>query len=455
MRRMALVVGLASVFGCSEDPTAVRQVALPRESVARGTQNSVAALLGKVERVETRDEELLAIARAAPGFAGFATADGGRIVVSATKQADRELVLRTAVAFLTPRLGTQLEREALAFATVREVDFDFVQLYDAYQALRVVGSDPGFTSSDIDEMRNRIVIGGRDSAAVSRIQSVAAKVSISPELFSVEIRPPAYVSLTNQDQIRPIPAGTQIMTPSGGICTMGPVLHTSTANGVDSSETFFATNAHCTDQFGYVDSAQFGQSLATSLVGVEVYDPPLFDNSSNSQCDSGRLCRYSDAALVRVNAGILRQFGQIARTRSSSDLTLKSNYVIQGETPYYFVGLAMLYKTGRTTGTSFGTSVQSCVRVRQYFSNGVDTGRDMLCQDQAQVLSGPGDSGSPVFSSLNTQTTNVTLHGMLWGRGYSVFPSSGTVYMTFSPINLVYAELNGHFGWTRYLTSLR
>jgi len=71
--------------------------------------------------------------------------------------------------------------------------------------------------------------------------------------------------------------------------------------------------------------------------------------------------------------------------------------------------------------------------------------RDLLCQDQATVPSRGGDSGSPVFSSLNTQTTNVSLHGMLWGTGFTTFPASGLIKMTFSRINYIYAELNPYF----------
>jgi len=401
--------------------------------------------------LRSADEEWAELARNAPGFAGVTVDDTGLPVIAVKRGADRISVAATVKTYLQARIGTREEAALLSSIGVIDVESDFDELYRASELVRPLYTDAAVTMLDIDEAANRVVIGVASPGDVAPMEMRLAALGSPGNLVRVVVSPAVQVASTVQSLIRPVLAGTQIGIP-GGVCTMGPSVLPRVAGVIDASVKFFLTNSHCTPQFGSIDGIAIGQPLVGNPVGVDVYDPPLFTNVQNHNCDVGRLCRWSDATLVALNPGINHTFGQIARTVSPTNLTRKSNYIILGESPYYVPGLSILYKTGRTTGTSFGQSFQTCVKVKQ-FESGLDTGRDMLCQDQVSLLSQGGDSGSPVFSSLNTETTNVTLHGMLWGTGWTEYPNGGLVKATFSRINYIYAELNPYFP-NGFLTAL-
>jgi hypothetical protein len=168
--------------------------------------------------------------------------------------------------------------------------------------------------------------------------------------------------------------------------------------------------------------------LPSRIVGVEVADPPYFS------CQyPGYRCRFSDAALIEYVPGIDAELGMIYKTNSfgttgsgSIDIDPKGKgFLIIDDAAFPLAG-EVLDKVGRTTGWTRGPVVATCV------DTGVSDERPrvvMLCQDFVASAVGGGDSGSPVFAQ-NGVDRPVTLYGILWGGGGSVFVFSALENIT-------------------------
>jgi hypothetical protein len=136
----------------------------------------------------------------------------------------------------------------------------------------------------------------------------------------------------------------------------------------------------------------------------------------------------SNRALYRSP---IADLGAIARTSGANNGSLE----VVGEFTITEQGdptSTTLNKVGRATGWTSGEEDGTCVTVNVFASN-----VQLLCQTfvtrAGTVLSGAGDSGSPVFQILGG--TSVRLVGILWGGN-----ESGDTFV-FSPISGIQAEL--------------
>ncbi len=134
----------------------------------------------------------------------------------------------------------------------------------------------------------------------------------------------------------------------------------------------------------------------------------------------GRQCRLSDSAFVRLDSGVTRSLGFIARVDSQLNI-LSPSYRTVSEVGFPALN-ETLSKVGKVTGVSTGRVSSTCVDWN------VTSTKTLLCQDFVNANVSVGDSGSPVFKIVNSPSTyDVYLYGILWGAffgptfGFSAF----------------------------------
>jgi hypothetical protein len=230
-----------------------------------------------------------------------------------------------------------------------------------------------------------------------------------------EISGPLEVDQTLQQVERPLMGGYQIVNAYDGACTLG-----FGAMNPDNGRLAFVTNSHCTGTWLCLDGTVFHQPLRPHRVGQEVRDPRAF------RCGLVWRCRFADAALVEVDAGVQIDLTRIARTQfwnwywpGSLDVVNPPDLITSGW-GYPPQGIAV-DKVGRTTGWNVGYVRRGCVIVKH-------PGRVRLrCQYLADYDSRAGDSGSPVFVLYGN---TVQLTGIHWGRTTRFFAARAV----FSPL---------------------
>ncbi len=417
--------------------------------------------------VRTLDDEFSDLAGEVPGFGGLYYDDDGTLTVR-LKDTGRADAARSPVsAFLVRQAGRsparlgQIPGEVGAMrAIAARYDFRELRAWYTGQVIPSLGATDGVTMTDIDERRNRIVIGVRDlstgGAITTRLSGLgipADAVEIVP--FEGAVARPAVVqsdpecdpetaiepcegggggggggtSFSITSTRRPVPGGMQIQFFLGGQpfnCTLG---YNARPDAGSNPARYFLTNSHCTDNFGVVTQMPMGQSSTAEQIGTELVDPPTFTSAADPACPAGRQCRYSDAALFVYGTSANSDHGRVAippvgsLTASVFGTVFSYGNAVMGQT---------VQKVGRTTGNTVGTVQQTCAMFNQFeenqFGQLFDTGRTMLCQFQATYSCLKGDSGGPVFFGIGGN--DIFAVGLNWGSG-----------CVFSPITAVAAEI--------------
>ncbi|MDB4951314.1 MAG: hypothetical protein JWM27_3963 [Gemmatimonadetes bacterium] len=411
-------------------------------------------------RVWTPDDEMARIAREeVPGFGGWYVDGQGRATArlkDVRGRAGAVLALRRSLA-------------AARFADGRGPSFDGMQVaaarygFDELQAWRLALRGPVFDDRrtsflDIDETRNRIVIGVADGAAGGRMLAAAARLHVPPDAVATQLTPIACALAAgcpppdgsgtgggtaspgqpDQDLVNNRPgyldgeagtiiAGYQVYhdrdpaTGQASVCTLGVNAQVDFSNGTLDG---FFTASHCTQKLFASDGTEFFQGAQDA--GYEGWDRGTFDYDATTACWIQQRCRWSDAAFVKYNTGVAWQRGYVARATSRSVFggavrTVGGRYTING---YYSPPVAppyfgqQLVKVGRTTGETAGRVVQTCIDVPNSFQSRWMTqpvAYRLLCQYQVDsTWADEGDSGAPVFAVQSG--TDVWLYGLLWGQ---------------------------------------
>jgi hypothetical protein len=380
------------------------------------------------DTVQTFDDQLAAVARQVPEFAGVYVDDDSRTHLALTDTTDisRDRAATALGEVFEASSGALTEALAGGEVVVERADFGFTALKDWYDrsSSGVLALD-GVVFTDIDERVNRVAVGVARPEAIRSVRAELARLGVPAEAAVVTVVPAATLA-SLQNAITPKVGGVQITNSGGGTCTLGFNARRAGVSG-------FVTNSHCTDVQGGVENTQFWQpKVLGPCVGLcmptatETVDPAYF--AGLGVCPAGRVCRFSDAAFAAYSfdSPKFSTRGRIARP--AADYTISwngvSTYRVIGEWDP-FVGLSAT-KVGKSSGRSPGEVLTTCASVNLSL-NGVDTGITLLCQDRASVAVLQGDSGSAVF---HVSGTDALLLGVLWGL-------SGW----FSPINLVEAEL--------------
>jgi hypothetical protein len=354
--------------------------------------------------VQDQAPSLEALAARIPGFGGFYL-DGGRPTVWLTDIAGRG----AAVQALTPFMRG-LGRDP-AELQVRRGDYDYRQLTLWFNAASPLALDlDGTVMVDLDEARNRVLVGVENAASIGVVRAALARAGLPERSLLVEVMRPVVPVVSLQAAATPIVGGVQINFP-GFLCTLG-------FNVVAAGQNSFITNSHCTQTQGGVQNTPYYQPLQSvnpTVIGTEVADP-AYQKGVGPGCPKNKLCRLSDAARARYSTGYSNfQRGRIARPGALGSLDYTQHWTITGKGAPV-VGQTV-NKVGRTTGWTQGQVTNTCV------NTGVSGTRFVqLCQFFVSAGVGSGDSGSPVFRIVSG--SNVTLVGILWGSGGGVFVGS-------------------------------
>lgn len=399
---------------CSDAPTSPRtpDAALADASFALQGGSSGAASAPGLDRA--------AVARAVPGFGGFHYEDGVP-TVHLTDARQRPATERALARFLEAEgyAPTDLRVEPGRFKYL-ELDRWFGDL--APEALGVAG----VAVVDLEERRNRVVVGVTDASAGPSVRSLAARLGVPEEALLVERVEPVVPMVSLRDAAASIEGGVQIHF-GNYLCTLGFL-------ALSGSDESFVTNSHCTNTQGGVEGTVYYQPLSSTdpaVIGTEVADPGYF---RGGVCPRGYRCRYSDSSRALRQSSRSFTRGEIARTTGANNGSLEvvGSFTITGTDDRSSVSTqctpegTVLDKVGRTTGWTQGTVTRSCAHT------GV-SGTNLAQLYQTWVAAGvnSGDSGSPVFRLAGGD--DVTLYGILWGGSTSSF--------VFSPITNVEYEL--------------
>lgn len=413
------VLGL-SICGCRQDASVGPSVAGKRGDV-----------LGGLDQAYTLDQRFEQLARVVPGFAGVGFDENHVLVVHLTAIGSA-LQAAAPVEALLKSLGRDDAAALVSSMTVQPATYDFLQLAQWRRAILRYPDVRGITKSDVDERNNKINLAGSDAGTVAELTAIARELKIPDSAITINVEPPVIPDAQLTDTYRPMYASLHIYLGGGNECTMWALALLEDINQhVDSTDVYAITNSHCTDSVGVVTGQIFCQNDCTVREGYEVADPArwVYPNDpfigSQSSCLSGYKCRYSDAALFKIDSASIWH-GTMGVT--CTGLTLCDSYTIKNTiTPLYgddvrTVGAASGYRAGYVQNT--------CVDRVQ---GGTNT--DLLCQYEADYHSESGDSGKPVVTLCPTCSgyNPVELEGINWGHNPS--------YAMFSPATMVSNEL--------------
>lgn len=391
----------------------------------------------------TYDDELASLAARVPGLGGIFYDSAGRLTVSLRDPVELSAVRASLAQFLKRRIrpgspaASRLDAEMASMRFVSaEFDFRDLLLWKRTVIDPMLGGAANYI--DIDERRNRIVLGVWDAARIESLRALVTALpmpSLAVEVIQVAASRPEpersfFPSLsalrilngTLRDTYRPVPAGVEIQMPLNltefNRCTLGYNLRP--ISGGDPALRYAVTNSHCSKERSVLDLGDMGQAERFNNVATEVIDPAFFDNSQNPVCPVGKRCRYTDASLYKYfDAGTSRH-GAVALPQVGS--ISFGTYATVTEVFSPTAG-RIVHKIGRATGRTSGTITNTCVDEDVPFSD-IRT----LCNGIGSYESSTGDSGGPVIEPFGD--------GSAWAVG--VHHGSGG---RFSPMYAVLNEL--------------
>ncbi len=245
-------------------------------------------------RWRTLDDELSELVNQIEGFGGFFYDDDGTLAVH-LKNPETLPSSRSKVAGFMGRWARGRPARLAAIATdaarmrALPARFDYRELLAWYrrEIIPNVGGAPEVTMTDIDERRNRIVIGVADPSLVGAIRDRVARLSVPrdavevihfehqyPQAGATRARPDGRSGATVQlltDQLRPVPGGAQIQQlynpPGGGpslidTCTLGFNL-VGYIGGVLQPGRYFVTASHCAHPRSVVIPTSMAQPIGS------------------------------------------------------------------------------------------------------------------------------------------------------------------------------------------------
>ncbi|MDZ4258716.1 MAG: hypothetical protein U0994_08710, partial [Gemmatimonadales bacterium] len=363
------------------------------------------------------DQMLATFGSVIPGLTGvWFDPDSRSLVFAVRSGASRSLTAEASaeIASLTASAGWP----DFPIAVVTKDGPLLLDLLEWRQKARSLANDPGMTSLDVDERNGEMVIGmespGREAAMMGQL----AQMGIPEAAVRLRVEPRARAHATVRDKRRPkIENGFQIAIP---VSFIDAIVCTHGADGLaGGNQHGFITASHCSadSTIGTLLGSAVYQNVALfgsgNLVGGESIDPAPFTGSS---CGPAPMtCRFSDAMFVAYAGGSDFVAGKkIAETdtigtTTPGGLTI-ARFRSAPQSSNVLVGFPVR-KTGRTTGTTAGPVINTCIDLRFRTTN-----LWLLCQDRFSGVSDEGDSGSPVYFPTTLNPTDPVLHtGILWG----------------------------------------
>ena len=390
---------------------------------------------------KTMDEHYAEIADSVPGFGGIFYDSVGRLTVYSTTPSAFNAVARQRVAGLVRARHGGRPMPGDNSLQVLRGSYNYRDLLTTYRqsVLPLIPLIAGVTTSDIDETRNRIVVGVRDHTFLAGARQQLSMRGLPSNVIDVVVMPPAQLSASLTDQLRPVPGGAYIEINSTNACTMGYNLirHVGGAGDTAATTRYFVINSHCSSQRNAPDLSQVRQ--VGGYIGREIGDPAAFTNSYTSACPAGYQCRWADASLFEYDSPTLSDHGRIAFPSTLGSLVFTGYMTITSvQMPMAGYTVNMI---GSASGRRSGLVTSTCTDV--WSITGWTNGR-LLCQGGANYVAVKGDSGSPVITAFGDWTAWAT--GLHWG----VNAKSGTAW--FSSMDAVLSEFYDRLPGNPYLS---
>lgn len=333
-----------------------------------------------------------------PGFAGFYFDADGTVNVMLVDLKQNGLARREVSELLERTRG-----RALGHMKVKQVKYNFRQLYRWKELITGAPQESGFTTIGICEKENRVCMSVHRGGGLALARDLVSRLGIPSDAISIEEGDPVTPAKLLTEVFSPVPGGVRV-SPRG--CTLG-------FNALYGTQRVFVTAAHCTDVFGSTAPASlFGQPNAFRRIGVESYDPPTFPCTVNGVTYS---CRRSDAAEVQYHDTVAVRLGRIARPYFNSTTVDPNNpeFRIIGERQFPYVGETVSF-VGQISGWREGPVSGICLDLKTEI---IENDRNVLlkCQTQIDVAAQDGDSGAPTFHR-SSYPGDVYLAGILNSR---------------------------------------
>lgn len=389
-------------------------------------------------RAEHRAGEsaLHALSERIPGFAGIGFVKPSEVLVRIAGRYDAAHTQEIVRTFLTQ---SRLTRDLAVLIRIEAATYSFLKLAEWRDAIAdILYSMDGWRSLDLDELRNRIVIGMASPSHFEDARRILRAFAIPDDAYLIIEDHGIVLNATLESRLRPLRGGIQI---APGECTLGVI-------ALWGADTVALVNSHCSARHWGLDDpfAWLRQPSDGPFWGIEMWDTPGY------VCGPMNMdrCRRADVAVFPIDVDVALgesrvAFGQLARPtsrRPGSDGATGGGWVIDEGNPLLITGTLdaiiqgqTLDKIGWKTGWTFGQVTQTCYNSHIEdlpFPNGH---RVFVCQGVAAYNSDRGDSGAPVF--LNNGTSAV-----LAGLNHSSKGGDPTgTLAVFSPVSQLRSEL--------------
>ncbi|MGH9244581.1 MAG: hypothetical protein ACRD29_09750 [Acidimicrobiales bacterium] len=186
------------------------------------------------------DEVFARIGSEVPQFAGVHIDGNGDLAIHMVgRTPDASIAYRS----LLDHFGAAMFADGPPRLVAAEYTFRELKQWHDEVSVRLLAL-PGITLTDIDESRNRIVVGLADEGATELARIEVDRLGVPNAAVVMEVV--GEFGLELRDHYRPLHGGQQIVNEAARICSLG---FNAIRNGIGG----FVTNSHCTRVFGQLE----------------------------------------------------------------------------------------------------------------------------------------------------------------------------------------------------------
>jgi hypothetical protein len=428
-RSFALLTLTTIVAACAQVDDSPTAAAVPTDASALGITTFAQRL--EVARDDQRglDTGLLELSGSIPDFGGMYL-EGDTLVVWTRNQSPdaRHVILTELQSRYRAVTGSTLPTD-IKFL---QADFSFVDLsyWKAEVARR--SSASWLTVLDIDDRKNRILVGVALTALLPDAMKHLANAGVPLGAVDLQIAGSVHAEVTAQPTVRDFtfqPRGGYLIqrTPNDMECTLG-----ANARHRTTGAWYFLTASHCSSLMGALDGGRIYQPNANnSQIGEEAYDEPWWFGTSPN---GGYACAYAEGCKL-ADVSIYRYVSRVPDLRVARPLP--NSLVLDGAEYWLQAGLngsrknpgTPVTKIGAAGGRRDGSITHRCADVSYIDATDNNRRRYLRCVDMANYVSSPGDSGGPVLIPAIADPGAVGIFGVHAGR---IHIGSAT-YSVYSP----------------------
>lgn len=437
-RSSIVMLAIATLGACSDSTSIVSST--PHRSTVLAKEPAV---------WPSTDEVFASIADHNPAFGGAFYSGEGELTIISSDTASRSS-LESAV---RASMGRAEQRSHVKFVVGK---YSFRQLVDWKRMMNVSHNLKGVVFTDADERTNRVTVAVVDATAESSVRNLAKSIGVPEGAIRIVRAGHPSMTASSFDRLTPLRSGLALTIAhpnnSGSGCTIGVVAgatHWLFDTMFVSGARYAITASHCfgSTKVGITDTNEVAHQWTVAplnRVGHETLDKtPVY--SWWFGCPSGRVCKESDAAAVRLerDSSVLGWIGQFqgpptqyTQNSSQMDTTYDPSAYLDRTRPFGpdsaidWYGRTV-HKFGAQSGWTAGPVAATCVDMPLYDDDYNDTGITLLCQNIGQLLGISGDSGSLV--AVDDGVWEIA--GIMWGSlTYNGYPA--IVYSTWGWVSI-------------------